>query len=208
MTWWSLILGSVATVFILVGFFMLGRASVQMFRHVRLGAADPFRAGPVVPRLGTLLREFLGHTRMLKWGWQGAAHWFVMVGFGALVLTLVQAVGQTFDPAFEIPWLGHQAWYGLFVELIALTTVLGIGYLIVLRQLTSPRRSGPEIAVHRVERGSGVFRRGGDPVDRDLHRPDPGFRVVDRVVAVPGRGRRRSPRGWGRGCRRGCGRSR
>ena len=104
--WWSLILGSIATVFIVVGFAMLGRAVVQMYRHVRLGAADPFRAGPVLPRLGTLLKEFLGHTRMLKWGVVGAAHWFVMIGFGALVLTLVQAVGETFDPAFEIPWLG------------------------------------------------------------------------------------------------------
>jgi len=121
---------------------MLIRAGVQIFRHVRLGAADPFRAGPVAGRLVTLVKEFLGHTRMLKWGVVGAAHWFVMVGFGALVLTLVQAVGQTFDPAFEIWWLGHQAWYGLFVELIALTTVLGIGYLIVVRQVAHPRRSG------------------------------------------------------------------
>jgi len=27
---------------------------------------------------------------------------------------------QTFSPSFELPWLGSQAWYGLFVELIAL----------------------------------------------------------------------------------------
>jgi Fe-S oxidoreductase len=142
MTWWSWVLGLIAVAFIVVGFGMLGRASVQIYSHVRLGASDPFRAGPVGRRLVTLVKEFLGHTRMLKWGWQGAAHWFVMVGFGALVLTLVQAVGQTFDPAFEIPRVGHQAWYGLYVELIALTTVLGIGYLIVLRQVSSPRRSG------------------------------------------------------------------
>ena len=71
MTWWSLILGSVAAVFILVGFSMLGRASVQIYRHIRLGASDPFRAGPVLPRLATLLKEFLGHTRMLKWGSSG-----------------------------------------------------------------------------------------------------------------------------------------
>ena len=81
----SIICGSIAVVFILVGFGMLGRASVQMYAHVRLGASDPFRAGPVLPRLVTLVKEFLGHTRMLKWGWQGAAHWFVMVGFGASV---------------------------------------------------------------------------------------------------------------------------
>jgi len=142
MTWWSLVLGSIATVFIVVGFAMLGRASVQIYRHVRLGASDRFRAGPVLPRLGTLLTEFLGHTRMLKWGVVGAAHWFVMIGFGALVLTLVEAVGDTFNPDFELPWLGHQAWWGMFVEIIAATTVLGIGYLIVVRQRAHPRRVG------------------------------------------------------------------
>src|SRR6476620_276600 len=100
MTALSIICGSIAVGFIVAGFGLLARAAVRMMAHVRLGAADACRAGPVVPRLVTLLKEFLGHTRMLKWGWQGAAHWFVMVGFGALVLTLVQAVGQCFDPAF------------------------------------------------------------------------------------------------------------
>ena len=79
---------------------------------------------------------------MLKWGFIGVAHWFVMVGFGALVLTLAEAVGECFDPEFEIPWLGHQAWYGLFVELIAFTTFAGIATLIVVRQRNHPRRPG------------------------------------------------------------------
>ncbi|HEY4991791.1 MAG TPA: (Fe-S)-binding protein [Nakamurella sp.] len=141
MTWWSLVLGVTAVAFIVVGFGMLFRAGWQIVRHVRLGRPDPFRAGPVIGRLRTLVKEFLGHTRMLKWGVVGVAHWFVMVGFGALFLTLVQAVGETFDPAFEIHWLGYQAWYGLFVELIALTTVLGISTLITIRQLNHPRRA-------------------------------------------------------------------
>ncbi len=133
--------GPIAAVLIVVGFALLGRAGVQIYRTVRLGGADPTRRGAPLARAKTLVKEFLGHTRMLKWGIVGVAHWFVMVGFGALVLTLVEAVGETFYPQFEIPWLGHQAWYGLFVELIALTTVLGIGTLIVIRQLSHPRRA-------------------------------------------------------------------
>ena len=66
-----------------------GSAGRDAHRPVRAAAEDD--AG-----------ETLGHTRMLKWGLVGVAHWFVMVGFGALVLTLVEAVGETFDPAFEI----------------------------------------------------------------------------------------------------------
>ena len=142
MTSWSWLMGTVAVIFIVVGFGMLFRAGWQIFRHVRLGQPDPYRAGPVFHRLGILIKEFLGHTRMLKWGFIGAAHWFVMIGFGALFLTLVGAVGETFSPTFEIPWLGYQDWYGLFVELIAATTVLGITTLITVRQLNHPRRPG------------------------------------------------------------------
>ena len=138
LTWFT---GLIAAALIIVGFALLGRASVQIYRTVRLGGPDPTRHGSPLARATTLVKEFLGHTRMLKWGIVGVAHWFVMIGFGALVLTLVEAVGETFYPRFEIPWLGRQAWYGLFVELIALTTVLGIGTLIVIRQLAHPRRA-------------------------------------------------------------------
>ncbi|HZM67602.1 MAG TPA: (Fe-S)-binding protein [Nakamurella sp.] len=142
MTWWSLVMGTVAVIFIVVGFGMLLRAGWRIFCTVRLGQPDPHRAGPIVRRLGTLIQEFLGHTRMLKWGIVGVAHWFVMIGFATLFLTLVAAVGESFSPSFEIPWLGFQAWYGLFVELIAATTVAGISTLIVIRQLRHPRRPG------------------------------------------------------------------
>ncbi|SDO80219.1 Fe-S oxidoreductase [Nakamurella panacisegetis] len=140
MSGYNYVTGLVSAAFIVVGFGMLGRAALQIYRTLTLGRPDPTRSGPVLPRAKTLVKEFLGHTRMLKWGIVGVAHWFVMVGFGALVLTLVEAVGETFHPQFEIPWLGHQAWYGLFVELIGLTTVLGIATLITIRQLAHPRR--------------------------------------------------------------------
>ena len=142
MSAYNWVTGLLAAALIVVGFAMLGRAGLQIAGVVRLGGPDPSRGGPVGGRLTAMVTEILGHTRMLKWGFIGAAHWFVMVGFGALVLTLVEAVGECFYPAFEIPWLGHQAWYGLFVEVIAATTVAGISTLIVVRQRAHPRRAG------------------------------------------------------------------
>ena len=44
-------------------------------------------------RTKTLLVETLGHTRMLQWTRVGAAHWFIMVGFGLLFATLVPYIG-------------------------------------------------------------------------------------------------------------------
>ncbi len=136
------ILGPLSAVLIVVGFAMLIRAGLKIAATVRLGASDPTRARPGWARTKAMLTEILGHTKMLKWGVVGVAHWFVMVGFGALVLTLIEAVGETFRPRWELPVLGHWAVYGLFVELIALTTVIGIGTLIVVRQRSHPRRPG------------------------------------------------------------------
>jgi Fe-S oxidoreductase len=139
MTMLSYALGAGAVALILVGFGLLIRAAYRIAATVKLGQPDPTRRGPVGARVRNMLIEILGHTRMLKWGVVGVAHWFVMVGFGALVLTLVEAVGECFYPDYELPLLGGFAPYGLFVELIALTTVLGIGTLIVIRQRAHPR---------------------------------------------------------------------
>ncbi|HLV57498.1 MAG TPA: Fe-S oxidoreductase, partial [Natronosporangium sp.] len=62
----------------------------RMVAVVRLGEPDRSRSDRKLSRTATMLRETLGHTRMLKWSLVGAAHWFVMVGFillSALVLT-------------------------------------------------------------------------------------------------------------------------
>ena len=70
----------------------------SMIRVIRVGQpAVGRRTDPTGTRTATMLRETLGHTRMLKWTLVGAAHWFVFVGFGFLFLTLVTAYGQVFD---------------------------------------------------------------------------------------------------------------
>src|SRR3954471_19641043 len=52
------------------------RAVNQILAVVRVGQPAR-RTDTKGRRLGTLVREVLGHTRMLKWGPVGAAHWFV-----------------------------------------------------------------------------------------------------------------------------------
>ena len=46
------------------------------------------------PARRTLLREFLGHTRMSRLPVVAVAHWFTMVCFGVLFFTLLNAFGQ------------------------------------------------------------------------------------------------------------------
>ena len=123
---------------------LFGRAVAHLVRFLRLGSPVP--AGLRTDRPGTrtltLAREFLGHTRMNKWGVVGVAHWFVAIGFLTLGLTIVQAFGQLFEADWTLPVLGGFVPYQVYVEFIAAATTLGILTLITIRQLSLPTRLG------------------------------------------------------------------
>ena len=97
---------------------------------------DPTRSNNKSARLKNMFTEVLGHTKMLKFTGSGIAHWFVMIGFGALFGTLVTAYGQVIKPDFALPIIGHFVLYELFAEIIAALTGIGIVTLIVIRQVT------------------------------------------------------------------------
>ena len=79
---------------------------------------------------------------MLNFTVTGIAHWFVMIGFGALLGTLVTAYFQLTNPAWSLPIIGHFVGYELFVEFIAAATGVGIVTLIGIRQFTRVFRKG------------------------------------------------------------------
>ena len=97
---------------------------------------DPTRSNNKSARLKNMFKEVLGHTKMLKFTGSGIAHWFVMIGFGALFGTLVTAYGQVIKPDFALPIIGHFVVYELFAEVIAALTGIGIVTLIGIRQVT------------------------------------------------------------------------
>jgi Fe-S oxidoreductase len=97
---------------------------------------DPTRSGNRAARTKNMLKEVLGHTKMLNFTATGIAHWFVMVGFGALFGTLITAYGQLIQPDFALPIIGHFVGYELFAEVIAALTGIGIVTLIGIRQVT------------------------------------------------------------------------
>jgi Fe-S oxidoreductase len=135
----QLVAAPVALAATVVALAVVVRAVGRIVRVVRLGQPDPERFTRKGARLRTMLTETLGHTRMLKWTIVGAAHWFVMVGFGALIFTLAEAYGESFYPGFELPLIGGWAGYGLVMELIAALTGIGILTLITIRLVNLPR---------------------------------------------------------------------
>jgi Fe-S oxidoreductase len=123
---------------------LFSRAVVHFVRFFRLGQPVPAgtRTNDPAARTRTLVREFLGHTRMNRWGIIGFAHWFVAIGFLTLVLTIVQAYGQLFQADWTLPLLGGFVPYEMYVEFFALMTTLGILTLITIRLLNLPSRAG------------------------------------------------------------------
>jgi Fe-S oxidoreductase len=126
---------------------MLGKAVAHFVSVMRLGQPATGRTSEPGRRTVALIRESLGHSRMLKWSVPGVAHWFVFVGFFLLFATLVEAYGELFDEPgpsgrhFKLPILSDIPAYGWFIEGITAATLLGILTLIGIRQLNRPERA-------------------------------------------------------------------
>ncbi|WP_405734055.1 (Fe-S)-binding protein [Streptomyces sp. NBC_00028] len=134
----------VSLVLTVVGAALFARVIAQFVRFFMLGQPLPAGARTDNPyqRSVTLVKEFLGHTRMNRWGVVGVAHWFVAIGFLTLIPVLGQALGQLFQADFQLPVIGGWLPWEMYVEFITVMTGLGIATLIVIRLLNLPSRPG------------------------------------------------------------------
>jgi Fe-S oxidoreductase len=110
------------------------RAVVRMTAVIRLGQPDPARFTGKGARARAMVVETAGHTRMLKWGVVGAAHWFVMVAFVVLSLLVLEAYFEVVGPGLGLPVIGSWTVFGLVTEWIGVLGLAGIVVLIVVRQ--------------------------------------------------------------------------
>ncbi|MFF4587883.1 (Fe-S)-binding protein [Streptomyces sp. NPDC001388] len=149
----------VSLVLTVVGVALLARAIGQFVRYFKLGQPVPAGARTDNPyaRSVTLVREFLGHTRMNRWGIVGFAHWFVAVGFLTLPPTLAQAFGQLFEADWTLPVIGGFLPFELYIEFIGVMTILGIAVLIVIRLLSLPSRAGRKSRFAGSKAGQAYF---------------------------------------------------
>ncbi|QNN54228.1 heterodisulfide reductase-related iron-sulfur binding cluster [Nocardioides mesophilus] len=123
----------VSLAFTAVGLALFIKAIQQILAVVRLGQPAPHRTDRPGARTVTMLKETLGHTRMLQWTKVGAAHWFVFIGFGLLFATLVNAYGQLFDEHFILPIIGHFFLFEWVTEFFAWAMIVAILPFMVYR---------------------------------------------------------------------------
>ncbi len=128
----------------LVALVMVSRAARRMVAVLRVGQPVVGRRDAPAQRWLGMLRETIGHTRLLRRKIVGAAHFSVFVGFGFLFFTLVTAYGQVISghPGFALPVIGRWVPFEFFTELIAWATLVGIGILIGVRLAGRPTRRG------------------------------------------------------------------
>ena len=157
MTWVQWVLGPITVLSAVVAVVLVSRTTASMIAIIRLGQPDPSRTGPVGPRLATMAKEVLLHTRMMKWSHVGVFHWLVMVGFGGLILALVEAFVEVWNPLFHLPIIGEWGPYSLWVEILGVGTIVGIVPLIVYRQVKNPRRLGRESRFYGSNMGRAYF---------------------------------------------------
>src|ERR1700710_2762428 len=121
-----------------VGIALFVLAIRSIIATVRIGQPAVGRTHDKGARTLTMLKETLGHTRMLQWTKVGIGHWFIFVGFGLLFLTLETAFGQLFDAHFALPLIGHWflfEWVSEFFTVAMLVAIVSfIGY-----RLSRPR---------------------------------------------------------------------
>jgi len=115
------------------------RAIVSIVAVIKTGQPTAGRSDRPGLRWLTMLKETLGHTRMLQWSHVGILHWFIFIGFGFLFFTLVNAFGQLFDADFALPLIGHWVVYQWAAEIITWLMLLSILGLIAIRLLNRPR---------------------------------------------------------------------
>src|SRR3954463_11962700 len=124
------IVGSLAIAALGIALFV--KAIREIIATVRIGQPTVGRSADKPARWVNMLKETLGHTRMLQWSVVGIGHWFVFIGFGLLFFTLVTAFGQLFDAHFALPLIGHFflfEWVSeLFTVLMLIAIVAFIGY--------------------------------------------------------------------------------
>ena len=122
----------------LTGVALLVKTVNHFLATFRLGQPE-VRTDARGARTLTLVREFLGHTRMSRLPVVAVAHWFTMVSFGVLFFTLVNAFGQLFQPEFALPLIGHFFLYEWVTDVFAFGGFIAILVLIAIRQQNHPR---------------------------------------------------------------------
>ncbi|WP_455159570.1 heterodisulfide reductase-related iron-sulfur binding cluster [Schaalia cardiffensis] len=158
----------------LIGILALTRGVISLVRRVREGTPEPGRMRPVGKRTWMLLTTALSHREFKGRPWVRLAHWFVMISFPLLFLTLITGYGQLRNQHFTLPLIGHFIPWEWLTEFFAWGGLFGIIALMIIRA-RSGRGSAAEAALSNDEPDQAAASLGArkGELPSDLSRPHP-----------------------------------
>jgi Fe-S oxidoreductase len=110
-----------------------------LYRLVRLGQPAG-RTDDLPKRLEKEATVVLGQRKLLQRLGPGIMHALIFWGFLVLLTTIVEVVGEVFDPEFAIPWIGRTGWLGLIQDAFAGAVLLGIVMALYFRKVRRDER--------------------------------------------------------------------
>jgi Fe-S oxidoreductase len=118
---------------------LFGQRALLLVRLVR--AAQPSdRSGEVPARLRNEAVIAFGQRKLLQRLGPGLMHAFIFWGFLALFPTILMALIAVVDRGQTIPWLGHQGWFALLVDVFCILVLTGVVAAVAIRKLQRPAR--------------------------------------------------------------------
>jgi Fe-S oxidoreductase len=118
---------------------LFARRALFLTRLVRLGKPVE-RRDDVPARLRNEATIVLGQRKLLYRLVPGLMHAFIFWGFIVLFPTIVMAMIAAVDEHAELPWLGHQTWFGWMVDLFIVLVLIGVGVAVWIRKVVRPPR--------------------------------------------------------------------
>ena len=115
------------------------RRAHLLYRIVRLGKPAN-RSGDVARRAGAEATVVLGQRKLLQRLVPGLVHAFIFWGFVVLAPTIVMALLGAADRDWTFPWLGHQGWFFLLVDVFCVLVLVGVTSAFLIRKVQRPPR--------------------------------------------------------------------
>jgi Fe-S oxidoreductase len=82
----------------------------------------------------------LGQRKLLQRLVPGLMHAFIFWGFLVLLPTILMAIIAAVDRTAELPWLGHQEWFGWLTDVFCVLVLAGVLTAVVIRKAIRPAR--------------------------------------------------------------------
>jgi Fe-S oxidoreductase len=98
------------------------------------------RSGDTPRRIRNEATIVLGQRKLLQRLGPGLMHAFIFWGFLVLIPTILIALIGIVDKHSTLPWLGHQGWYALLVDIFCVLVLAGVIAAVYIRKVQRPGR--------------------------------------------------------------------